>query len=81
LTPIVLDQICWDGVEEGTEALVESWLVEEGANVSAGQPIVTVVVVKTNYEVVAPVAGVLARILVPAEGTFPPGAALAELEA
>ena len=80
MTHVVLDSSCWDGVEAGTEALVDSWLVEEGTRVTAGQPLASVVVVKTNYEVVAPADGVVTRILVPAEGTFAPGAALAELE-
>jgi pyruvate/2-oxoglutarate dehydrogenase complex dihydrolipoamide acyltransferase (E2) component len=80
LKQVVLDDASWEGVDAGTEALVESWLVQEGARVAAGQPLATVVVVKTNYEVVSPADGVLTTILVPAEATFPRGAALAEIE-
>ncbi len=79
MTRVMLEDACWDGVDEGTEALMDSWLVEPGTRVSAGQPLANVVVVKTNYELAAPAAGVLAKILVPAEATFARGAALAEI--
>ena len=81
MTDIVLAAEAWKDVEPGTEALVEEWLVEEGSSVSAGQVLATVVVVKTSHEVVAPADGVLEKILVPAEDTFPPGAVLAVLGA
>lgn len=67
-------------VEPGTEALVEDWLVKEGESVSAGQPVASVVVVKTSHEVLAPAGGVIGKILVAAEETFKPGQALATLE-
>ena len=70
----------WAGVEPGTEALLEEWLVKEGDTVSAGQPVANVVLVKTSIEVSAPVAGRIARILVPAQETFGPGRDLALLE-
>lgn len=77
---IVLQQDAWTDVEPGTEALVEEWLVKEGDTVAAGQPVASVVVVKTNFEVVAPASGVLERILVKAEETFAPGKALGLLK-
>ena len=80
MTQVVLDDASWEGVDAGTEALVDSWIVQEGARVTAGQPLANVVVVKTNYEVVSPAAGVLKKILVPAEGTFARGTPLAEIE-
>lgn len=76
---IVLPSEAWAEVEPGTEALVEEWLVAEGASVSAGQPLASVVVVKANHEVLAPAAGVITKILVEAEATFAPGQALALL--
>jgi pyruvate/2-oxoglutarate dehydrogenase complex dihydrolipoamide acyltransferase (E2) component len=79
MTPIVLPDADWEGVEPGTEALMDRWLVTEGTQVSAGQAIGRVVLVKATLEVTAPVAGVLARILVPAEETFKRGTVLAEL--
>jgi pyruvate/2-oxoglutarate dehydrogenase complex dihydrolipoamide acyltransferase (E2) component len=70
----------WDDVEEGTEALLEQWLVREGDVVAAGQPVATAILVKTNYEIVAPAAGRIAKILVAAQGTFGRGQDLALLE-
>ena len=64
MTAIVLNAEAWQDVEPGTEALVEDWLVKEGDHVSAGQPVVSVVVVKANHEVLAPMDGVIGKILV-----------------
>ena len=77
---IVLPAQVWQDVEPGTEALVEDWLVAEGEAVTAGQAIASVVVVKTNHEVTAPVDGVIEKILVAAEDTFARGAPLALLQ-
>lgn len=78
---IALGPDAWQDVEPGTEALVEEWLVAEGASVKAGQALASVVVVKANHEVVAPADGVLEKILVAAEATFAPGQALGLLKA
>ena len=80
MTAIVLNAEAWQDVEPGTEALVEDWLVKEGDHVSAEQPVVSVVVVKANHEVLAPMDGVIGKILVAAEETFKPGQALATLQ-
>lgn len=77
---IILPDEVWLDVEPGTEALVEDWLVAEGATVKAGQAIASVVVVKTNHEVTAPADGVVEKILVAAEDTFARGAPLAILQ-
>ncbi len=77
---IVLPAEAWADVEPGTEALVEEWLVAEGATVKAGQPVASVVVVKASHEVLAPADGVIAQILVAAEATFAPGQPLAVLQ-
>jgi 2-oxoglutarate dehydrogenase E2 component (dihydrolipoamide succinyltransferase) len=69
----------WAGVEAGTEALLERWLVTQGAHVQHAQPIPEIVLVKTNMQVEAPAAGVLSRILVAQEATFGPDQALAEI--
>jgi len=74
---VVVAEEFWREVEPGTEALVDSWLVAEGDAVTAEQPLVNVVLVKANHEVVAPAAGVVERILVPAQGTFAQGQPLA----
>jgi pyruvate/2-oxoglutarate dehydrogenase complex dihydrolipoamide acyltransferase (E2) component len=65
-----LDPAVWEGLEADAEALLESWLIKEGATVSAGDPLAVVVVVKTSIDVTAPVSGVVRRILVPKDGTF-----------
>ena len=49
----------WAGVEAGTEALLERWLVTQGAQVQQGQPIAEIVLVKTNMQVEAPADGEL----------------------
>lgn len=78
---IALGPDAWQDVEPGTEALVEEWLVAEGASVKAGQALASVVVVKTNHEVLSPADGVIEKILVAAEATFAPGQALGLLKA
>jgi len=79
MTDIVLPDDVWEGVEAGTEALVDQWLVREGDRVARGQPVAKVVLVKTNIEVTAPASGVIERILVPAEATVARGGPLATL--
>lgn len=78
---IVLGPEPWQDVEAGTEALVEEWLVGEGASVKAGQTLAIVVLVKSSHEVTAPADGVIEKILVAAEDTFAAGQPLAVLSA
>ena len=42
-----------------TEGTIAEWLVEDGATVSAGQPVYRLETDKTDAEIEAPVAGVL----------------------
>lgn len=70
----------WTDVEPGTEALLDKWLVKEGDTVAANQPVASVVLIKTAVDVTAPASGRIARILVPADGTFGRGSDLALLE-
>lgn len=79
MTDIVLADSVWQDVEPGTEALVDEWLIREGERVTAGQVIAKVVLVKTTLEITAPADGIIERILVPAEQTFPKGHALATM--
>jgi len=79
MTAITLDEAAWQDVEEGTEALVDRWLVGEGTAVRAGQPVASVVLVKTTLEVTAPADGVIERILVAAGETFARGAPIGML--
>lgn len=79
MTPIVLEERAWKGVEPGTEALVERWLVSEGEHVAAGQVVVMTMLIKASLDVAAPAAGIIEKILVPAEASFGPGQPLATL--
>lgn len=78
---IIMAQEVWADVEPGTEALVEDWLVAEGATIKAGQVLANVVVVKSSHEITAPADGVIEKILVASEDTFAPGTVLALLKA
>ena len=71
----------FEGVDEGVEGLLESWLVGENDRVAADQPVADAVVVKTAFQILAPVAGTIAEIVVRKGDTFPAGAILARLEA
>jgi pyruvate/2-oxoglutarate dehydrogenase complex dihydrolipoamide acyltransferase (E2) component len=74
---VVLDPAAWKDVESGTLALLDKWLVGEGATVRAGQPLASAVLVKATLEVTAPADGTLAAILVAASDNFGPGQPLA----
>lgn len=71
----------WEGVDPNVQALLDAWLVEEGAQVEAGQAVARIVLVKTTIQVEAPVAGRLQGVLVRAGDTFARGQALARIEA
>ncbi|MDH4580754.1 biotin attachment protein [Pseudomonas sp. BN415] len=77
---IELQEEAWDDVEDGTEALLDEWLVQPGSRVRAGDVIAIVVVAKTSFELVAPVDGVVCNLLVEFQDTIARGQALAELE-
>jgi len=79
MTDIVLADEFWEGVESGTEALLDRWLVGEGDRVKAGQVVAGAVLVKTSVEIAAPADGVIERILVAKDATFARGAVLAIL--
>jgi pyruvate/2-oxoglutarate dehydrogenase complex dihydrolipoamide acyltransferase (E2) component len=79
MSDVKLAEEAWEGVEAGTEALLDRWHVGEGERVVAGQPLADVVLVKASLEVTAPAAGVIEKILVPKEATFARGQALAVL--
>jgi pyruvate/2-oxoglutarate dehydrogenase complex dihydrolipoamide acyltransferase (E2) component len=79
MSDVKLAEEAWEGVEAGTEALLDRWHVGECERVVAGQPLADVVLVKASLEVTAPAAGVIEKILVPKEATFARGQALAVL--
>jgi pyruvate/2-oxoglutarate dehydrogenase complex dihydrolipoamide acyltransferase (E2) component len=76
---IMLSDAAWGGVDANAQALVDDWLVPEGARVASGDVLARAVLVKTTLEVTAPEAGVLEHILVPAGENFARGQALARL--
>jgi len=80
MTDVHLQEEAWADVEEGTEALLDEWLVATGVAVTTGQVVANVIVAKTTYEVVAPVAGCLGHS-VAAQDNFARGAAIATVQA
>ena len=81
MTDITLADEAWAEVEEGTEALLDEWLVAAGERVEAGQIIAHVVLVKATHEITAPAAGVIESLAVAATQNFPRGTVLARLAA
>jgi len=76
---VVLAEETWKGMEPGTEAVVDRWLVREGERVVAGQVVALAMLIKASCEVTAPASGVVDRILVQAEQSFARGQPLATL--
>lgn len=77
---ITLMDDAWADVEEGTEALVDEWMVKEGDEVHAGQTLGVVELVKTSHDITAPASGVVKQIKVGKQETFGRGQALLVLE-
>lgn len=80
MTEVQLQEEAWADAEEDTEALLDEWHVTAGDSVNAGQPVATVMVAKTKFEVVAPVAGKVAELKVAAQDNFVRGQAIATIE-
>ncbi len=77
MTNVVLNDDAWQDVEDGTEGLLDEWLVGVGDSVSQGQVIANVVLVKTNHEIEAPADGTIQSIEVADQDNFTRGAVLA----
>lgn len=77
---ITLGAEAWEGVDASVQALVDRWLIKAGDTVRAGEPLATVVLVKSSQEITAPADGRIAHILVPAGATFARGTAIATLQ-
>jgi len=80
MTELTLGTDAWKEIDPATEALLDKWLVAQGDTVRAGQPVANAVLVKSNLEIVAPSAGRIAQILVPAGQTFARGKPIAVLQ-
>ena len=55
-TPIVIANDLWDG---DAEAVITAWLVSDGAEVVPGDLVAEIMSEKAQFEIEAPVAGVL----------------------
>ena len=66
--------------QEGTEATVTAWLVKEGDNVAAHDPVVEIETDKVVVEVAAPETGVIAHIKVQQDEEVNPGDVLCILD-
>ncbi len=73
-TPILLPKLGFS-VDEGT---IAEWLVADGTNVTAGQPLYSLESDKSVQEIEAPCSGVL-RIVEAAGGTFKVGTLIGEI--
>ena len=66
--------------QEGTKAVVRSWLKKVGESVAENDPLVELETDKVTQEVPAPAAGVLAEILLDTDAEAVPGALLGRIE-
>jgi 2-oxoglutarate dehydrogenase E2 component (dihydrolipoamide succinyltransferase) len=66
--------------QEGTKAVVRAWLRQVGDTVAENDPLVELETDKVTQEVPAPVAGVLAEIVLDTDAEALPGALLARIE-
>jgi len=67
--------------QEGTKAVVRSWLKKVGEAVAVNDPLVELETDKVTQEVPAPAAGVLAEILLDTDAEAEPGALLGRISA
>ena len=66
--------------QEGTKAVVRSWLKKVGDPVAENDPLVELETDKVTQEVPAPAAGVLAEILLDTDAEAVPGALLGRIK-
>lgn len=78
MTNVITENDIWEDLEQGTEALLDEWLVEDGAEVEIGQPIALIVIVKANHEIKAPKTGKI-KIIVASQDSFTKDQPLAEI--
>jgi biotin carboxyl carrier protein len=79
MVDVVLDPQRWDKAGADTEALLESWFVDEGDHVDAGQLLARASLVSQGLEVAAPASGVVEQIAVAAGEKFGLGYILVRL--
>ena len=66
--------------QEGTKAVVRSWLKKVGETVAENDPLVELETDKVTQEVPAPAAGVLAEIVLDTDAEAVPGALLGRID-
>lgn len=81
MTSIVLDPLRGEAIEAGSRALLAAWRVSEGDHVRAGQILAQVLVAGETVDVLAPHAGIVEEIAVPAGERFNRGHVLATMVA
>ncbi len=79
MVDVILDPQRWASADADTEALLESWLVDEGDHVAAGQALAKASLVQQGLVVAAPAAGIVEQIAVAAGEKFGPGYILVRL--
>lgn len=62
------------------DSYVQEWLVEEGAQVDSGAPLLILETAKAETEIESPATGVVGPILVAAQSEVPPGTLLTWIE-
>ncbi len=75
-TPIVIADDLWEG---DAEAVITSWLASDGAEVAAGDLVAEVMSEKAQFEIEAPVAGVL-KIIEEEDAVIAKGAVIGQVE-
>ena len=78
---IRLQDLAWDGTQDGVEALLDKWLVAEKTLVKKGQVLVAVVLVKATIDIEAPEDGFIEKIIVKDGESFKNGTVLAHFTA
>ncbi len=79
MVDVKLDPQRWESAGSDTEAMLESWLVDEGDHVNAGQVICKASLVHQGVDVAAPAAGIVEQIAVSAGEKFGPDYILVRL--
>lgn len=79
MVDVRLESRRWEKAGEDAEAVLESWLVDEGDHVDAGQVLCKASLASQGVDVAAPAAGIVEQIAVSAGEKFCPGYILVRL--
>ena len=67
------------GMTEG-DSYIQTWLIEAGATVQVGTPLLVIETAKAETEIESPADGVVGELLVAADSEVPPGTILTWIE-